>query len=85
MALSEWVEWHLTPNGWVKGSTKYEFEGVKRVPEPIDRVKTCIVSEKIHSGALGLDREIMETWSDHGQPDKINSLLEEFGGCPFRC
>ena len=81
-ASSEWAEWHLTPKGWIKGSTKCEFDGIQRVKEPDDRIQTCVFSEKTHTGAQSLDREVTEIWSNQDKLDQIVILTEKFGNCP---
>lgn len=83
-ASSEWVEWHLTPKGWIKGSTKCEFGPIQRVKEPEDRIQTCVFSEKTHTGSQGLDREVTEIWSNQGDLDQVVIFTEKFGECPTR-
>jgi hypothetical protein len=48
VASSEWFEYHLTPSeGWVSGSEKLDFGGVKEKATPADRVLTLRLTEEI--------------------------------------
>jgi hypothetical protein len=39
---TEWTEWHLTPTGWVRGTSVTEV-GRQSRSAPGDRVKTCVL------------------------------------------
>jgi hypothetical protein len=90
MGSNEWREWHLTPNGWVAGTFKYDG-GCKSVPNPDNRVLTCVYSEVMVPGYTA--------WAGVGEPELnvseavsvkwncpnielIYTLLEKFGFCP---
>ncbi len=48
MAISrQWTEWHLTPAGWVSGSSRRDGEGNVWRDEPEDRVITFVYQEQI--------------------------------------
>ncbi len=48
MAISrQWTEWHLTPGGWVSGSSRRDGEGNVWRDEPEDRVVTFVYQEQI--------------------------------------
>lgn len=78
-ATVEWAVWHLTPNGWVRGSYKNEFEGSKDVVAPKDRVLTCLYKECL---ADEWSTEVDETFRQDGKDKDISSFLEKFGPSP---
>jgi hypothetical protein len=46
MALSdEWTEWHLTPDGWMRGER--DSAGLHPIQAPIDRVLTILWRENV--------------------------------------
>ena len=48
MAVSrQWTEWHLTPAGWVSGSSRRDGEGNVWRDEPEERVITFVYQEQI--------------------------------------
>jgi hypothetical protein len=48
MAISrQWTEWHLTPRGWVSGSSRRDGEGNVWRDEPEDRIATFVYQEQI--------------------------------------
>src|SRR5277367_6000082 len=48
MAVSrQWTEWHLTPAGWVSGSSRRDGEGNVWRDEPHDRVITFVYQEQM--------------------------------------
>jgi hypothetical protein len=75
----EWTEWHLTPEGWVKGDYRIDFQGVTSQETPSDRVATYRYNELIPAADL-------ETWVDliwkSDDEDAIDELLEQYGPCP---
>lgn len=75
----EWAEWHLTENGWVKGSVKTDFD--KSIAErPHNAVATFKYSEEI--SYLGKpDAKITQTWE--ARDKKLTSYLcSVYGDCP---
>ena len=50
MAISrQWTEWHLTPAGWVSGSSRRDGEGNVWRDEPNDRVITFVYQEQTNN------------------------------------
>jgi hypothetical protein len=82
-ASKEWTEWHLTPQGWQRGSEKTDFAPATKVQPPEDRVLTCVFRETIASSFGGFSRETDITWSSDDE-QKIASLRQQFGDCPER-
>lgn len=80
-ASKEWTEWHLTPQGWVRGSEREDFAETKRRNPPVDRVLTVLYKEVISSACSGLHKNSEETWSS-GDKDSILLLKKKFGECP---
>jgi len=54
----EWEEVHLTSDGWIEGSCKLDFGGLKEKPCPADRFLT-------------VRREVR--WGKYGAPSSISS------------
>lgn len=80
-ASDEWTEWHLTPVGWVAGSSKIDFQKVKAVETPPDRVMTCKYSEYMSSGFSELKKGTEVVWQS-GDRDLVAKLLKQHGECP---
>ncbi|OKH55273.1 hypothetical protein NIES2101_04735 [Calothrix sp. HK-06] len=81
-SINEWTEWHLTPNGWEKGT--FSREGNPQLIEvepPENRVLTCRYHENITINSTWLQKHIIEIWRDSGCKI-IDELLEKFAGCP---
>ena len=77
MAISrQWTEWHLTPQGWVSGSSRRDGEGNVWRDEPGDRVVTFVYQER--------NATVQESWrtKDVGAAATIERLLAEHGPCP---
>ncbi|PME35099.1 hypothetical protein BCV39_18855 [Vibrio sp. 10N.286.55.E10] len=83
MALSnEWEYMHLTPIGWVQGSTKLDFQGKKDVPVPDDAVFS--VYRKVYVGAIGAKPDITEeTKNISNDLQLIEKMLKKFGEPKF--
>ena len=80
MALrNEWTEWHLTPGGWEKGSTRVHGQGNTWADEPEDRVLSFVYKEL--TGAGGTTRSLEESWRSKTAPD-IDALLKAYGPSP---
>jgi len=75
MYSNEWTDWHLTPNGWVRGSKREDFTGVETVDEPRERVKTVRRDERGARGVLSARWEC----EDAG---RIAELEARFGESP---
>lgn len=76
-ASNEWTEWHLTKNGWVKGTEKTDF-GRSDIETPADRIATYRYKEyvaSVHSRMnISWDREwsqdnasLQEIINSHGE------------------
>ena len=79
----EWTEWHLTINGWEKGSYRVDFGGTTNKNSPKDRVLTMIYYETITSSFSPLDTNIKETWISEDK-EQVNRLLKQYGNCPAK-
>ena len=77
MALSrEWTEWHLTPAGWVSGSSRRTGEGNVWRDEPEDRIITFVYQEQPQV-------KVEESWRSKTAPiGEIERLLAQHGECP---
>lgn len=80
MSSREYTEYHLTPNGWVKGTTQTDFNRIER-PVPPDRVLTQIYEEFLSSGYSPMDKTVGTIWSK-GEGELEDELLRKFGPCP---
>jgi hypothetical protein len=80
-ASNEWFEYHLTPQGWVDGSEKIDFSGVKEKEPPADRVLTLRFHEYMSSGFSPIDKWCDEQFR-HEDKLLVNKLLEQFGEVP---
>lgn len=80
-AGNEWIEWHLTPRGWEKGSTKIDFQGTTTKENPIDRVITYCYSEYQSSGFGSVDIDNKAIWSSNNTK-QIDTLILKYGECP---
>lgn len=82
MGLSyEWVDWHLTPGGWLRGSERMDFTPETDVAPPRGRVLTVRYSERVASMGAQMTRYLQtrhmgENWA------LIEQLLERYGRCP---
>ncbi|QFR43753.1 hypothetical protein [Sulfurimonas xiamenensis] len=75
----EYTEWHLTPNGWERG-TQVTDSGKKIKSSPENRVLTLKYEEHM-SSTLKLNTRCEQTWSNKNE-EQINKLIAEFGECP---
>ena len=80
-ASNEWIEWHLTPSGWKKGSYLLDFNKPVIVEPPKDRVLTCEYKEYMSSGFSKLETSVTEEWRSKDEK-VIQDLLKKFGECP---
>jgi hypothetical protein len=81
----EWTEWHLTPRGWEKGSTRREGRGNDWRDEPADRLLSYQHCE-LH-GASGPPKiTTEETWrtKESGKVEQLESALARYGSVPAR-
>jgi hypothetical protein len=79
-ASDEWTEYHLTPAGWVEGSSQRDFARVKRVTEPVDRALTVVYRELAESYSPFYPSQ-NETWRS-SDSQLVATLLEKHGPAP---
>jgi hypothetical protein len=79
MAVSrEWTEWHLTPGGWVSGSSRKAGEGNVWRDEPEDRIITFVYQEQPQV-------KVEESWRSKTVPaGEIEQWMARHGECPRR-
>jgi hypothetical protein len=77
---NEWTEWHLTPNGWQRGTEKEDFRRIDRDPPP-GRVLTTVYTEFLSSSFSSLDKSVETTWRSN-DANAIATLQEKFGPPP---
>jgi hypothetical protein len=85
MAISrQWTEWHLTPTGWVSGSSRWDGEGNVWRDEPNDRVITFVYQVQTDKGHPEPHATVQESWRSKaaGATDTIEQLLAQHGPCP---
>ncbi len=82
-ASNEWTEYHLTPKGWLEGSTRRDFGEQNLKEPPADRVQTYCWSEELSSLYSQMHRGGQIVWEG---PDKaaVESLRATFGDPPRR-
>ena len=81
-SMNEWTEWHLTLNGWEKGTQKRESSAqLIEVEPPCNRVLTCRYHENITINSIWLQKHIIEIWRDL-DCKIVDELLEKFASCP---
>jgi hypothetical protein len=83
MALSnEWAYMHLTPSGWVQGSSKLDFQDTQVVPAPEDAVLTAY--RKVYVGAIGAKPEVTESKTPLSNDSSfVEELLNKYGHPQF--
>jgi hypothetical protein len=90
MAISrQWTEWHLTPAGWVSGSSRRDGEGNVWRDEPNDRVITFVYQEQTSKAQTDKAHPephatVQESWRSKaaGATAHIEQLLAQHGPCP---
>ncbi len=78
---NEWTEWHLTPDGWLKGSTRVQGKGNTWADEPEDRVLSYVYKEVETGSAPEARISLEETWRSK-TADNIDALLKTHGPSP---
>ena len=78
---NEWTEWHLTPGGWQRGSTRVQGRGNNWMDEPEDRVLSYVYKEVETSASPETRVSAEETWRSKTATD-IDSLLQQHGLSP---
>jgi len=79
-ASNEWTEWHLTPDGWQRGTEKEDFRRVDREP-PVDRVLTVIYREFISSSFSPMEKSSYVEWQSNDAA-AITALTAKYGPAP---
>ncbi len=82
MAISnEWTKWYLTPDGWIVGSSRLDYQQSKGNGRPEDAVLGIEYSETMQGPFSPLEKVTSEIFrgSDH---KKIDALLKQYGECP---
>lgn len=78
MAASDEVDiMHLTPNGWVQGSSKVDFSGWTHVDPPANCLLSVSFREHMSSGFSPVDLSADET--KHGTDQEILAALQKHG------
>jgi len=80
-ASKEWTEWHLTPNGWERGSDKINSGKITKKNPPKDRVISFRLTEEYSGVFTKPDRTTDQIWSGSDK-ELINNLLDKYGECP---
>ena len=84
MAVSkQWTEWHLTPSGWVSGSSRRDGEGNVWRDEPEERVITFVYQEQVDKAHPEGHATVQESWRSK-TATHIEQLLAQHGPCPRR-
>jgi hypothetical protein len=79
-ASNEWTEWHLTPDGWKRGTEKDDFKRVDR-KAPDDRVLTVVYREFLSSVYSTTDESLETIWKS-SDAKTIATLQAKFGPPP---
>jgi hypothetical protein len=85
MAINrQWTEWHLTPAGWVSGSSRRHGEGNVWRDEPEDRVITFVYQEQTDQAHPEPHATVQESWRSKAMEatPHIERLLAQHGPCP---
>jgi hypothetical protein len=73
------IEWHLTPNGWVKGTETYFGKAEREVLPPSVRVETWLIEVEQSSGYSPEDVDWKPIWtSADSTPEEISTLRSSF-------
>jgi len=80
---NEWTEWHLTSEGWLRGSKRMDFQPVKNVETPENRVKTCKYCEYQSSAFSSVNKSVSVEWVSDKE-ELIAELEAQYGFCPNR-
>lgn len=80
MKSDEEFHFHLTPHGWIAGSTKIDVQGWRKLPEPEDRIITAVFKEFSAYGDLSVDLSVDVI--ELADRDTISGALRSFGTDP---
>ena len=78
-ASSEWTVWHLTPEGWVRGTERMDY-GTTTREVPANRVLSVTYHEECN-GYSRVHSKISEDWKSPDQ-DAVSTLVAKFGDAP---
>jgi hypothetical protein len=81
-ASLEYTDWHLTPTGWRRGTTKLDNGTIQEVPTPLDRIATYRYTEEYPSLFSRPDVFTKVTYQCPNQERELLKLLDQFGACP---
>ena len=79
-ASNEWTEWHLTANGWTRGTTRTET-GMTVLPAPSGSVLICQYIEE-HSGYGKGTERVVQSSLPGANIDEVSRLRQLHGHCP---
>jgi hypothetical protein len=79
-ATNEWTDWHLTPEGWQRGTEK-EDHATQHRPVPDDAVCSYRWTEYQSSSFSRVERSLDLVWASK-DPAAIAALLAQFDQCP---
>jgi len=79
-ASNEWTDYHLTPQGWVRGSERRDTGQSMTRPTPQDRVLTVTYKETCNG--YGPVHESQDTRWESDDTKRVEELLGEFGPPP---
>ncbi len=78
---NEWTEWHLTPGGWQRGSTRVQGKGNTWADEPEDRVLSFVYKEVETGASPKASVSSEESWRSK-TASTIDQLLQQYGSSP---
>jgi hypothetical protein len=81
-----WTRWHLTPDGWQKGSHKRQaLKDFVEISLPANRVMSYTYREYLRpldeQGIGGWEKLLLNDWCSADKP-LVSQLLKQFGYCP---
>lgn len=82
-ASNEFTEWHLTPDGWVRGSYQTDFSSTHEVEPPANRLLSVRVEEEIPEIVPGepvqIDKDIRVIYRSDDEDEEIQALIAKYG------
>lgn len=82
-ASNEWWEYHLTLDGWVEGSEKVDFAGLKEREAPAKIILTLEFHERMSSMYSPIDRWVNKRKGNYDVTnEQLNKLYEKYGRVP---
>ena len=77
----QWIDWHLTPRGWERGSTHTNGQDTEWKDAPEDRILTYRWSEGQSLLYSDMVNELEKEWESDNSP-LLRGLLEKYGEPP---